>query len=321
MNENRDLPPPLVDVSFLFNQYTQKQVSIRFHPRVYSIERDVEANWVWHAFEGMARLRRKLDSEGRLPESFAAIGTGTGVDAIGAGLIFPELKTIAVTDIEPGVLAQGLENVRRNVSATTTVSGFVGDLCNPLYVLPQRFDLIYANLPNLPVPPERGGAIDYNTCYAERGDLEMDPKLDAYLLGFQHLFLRSAMGVLNEKGSVLLMIGGRFPFNIFKRLADSSGYVFEELLCSFRLETDLATTIDAYAAHEGDIEFDYYLYDEAKAALDGKPGLSGEELKVLLAPHRVSAASARSAGQSGKRIGHTLHMLRAMPASAPCSLW
>ena len=62
------------------------------------------------------------------------------------------------------------------------------------------------------------------------------------------------------------------------------------------------------------MEFDYYLYDEAKQALDGKPGLSGEELKELLAPHRVSAASARSASQSGKRIGHTLHMLRAMPA-------
>ena len=121
---------------------------------MYSIEQDVEANWVWHAFEGMARLRRKLTSEGPHPQSFAAIGTGTGVDAIGAGLIFPGLKTIAVTDIEPGVLAQGLENVRGNVSPATTVSGFVGDLCRPLYVLPQRFDLIYANLPNLPVAPK-----------------------------------------------------------------------------------------------------------------------------------------------------------------------
>jgi len=283
---------------------------------MYSIERDVEANWVWHAFEGMTRLRRKLEAEGRIPESFAAIGTGTGVDAIGAGLIFPELKTIAVTDIEPGVLAQGLDNVRRNVSYATTVSGFVGDLCSPLYALPQRFDLIYANLPNLPVAQKRGGAIDFNICYAERDAVEIDREVDAYLLGFQHLFLRSAMRVLNEQGSVLLMIGGRFPFKIFRQLADSAGYVFEELLCSFRLETDLATTIDAYAAHESDIEFDYYLYDEAKSALDGNPGLSGEELKELLAPYRVSA---RSAGQSGKRIGHTLHMLRAMPASAPGS--
>jgi hypothetical protein len=320
MNKNATVPSPLVDVSFLFNQYTEKQVSIRFHPKMYSIERDVEANWVWHAFEGMARLKGKLTSEGSTPRSFAAIGTGTGVDAIGAGLIFPELATIAVTDIEPGVLAQGLDNVRRNVSSATTVSGFVGDLCCPLYALPQRFDLIYANLPNLPVSRKRGGAIDFNTCYAERDAAEIDREVDAYLLGFQHLFLRSAMQVLNQKGSVLLMIGGRFPFKIFKRLADSTGYVFEELLCSLRLETDLTTTIDAYAAHEGDVEFDYYLYDEAKLALDGRQGLSGEELKELLAPHRVSAASARSAGQSGKRIGHTLHMLRAMPASAPGSL-
>ena len=320
MNENTTVTPPLVDVSFLFNQYTQKQVSIRFHPKMYSIERDVEANWVWHAFEGMVQLRRKLEAEGRIPGSFAAVGTGTGVDAIAAGLIFPELKTIAVTDIESGVLAQGLENVRRNVSSATTVSGFVGDLCSPLYALPQRFDLIYANLPNLPVAQKRGGAIDFNTCYAERDAVEIDREVDAYLLGFQHLFLRSAMQVLNDKGSVLLMIGGRFPFTIFERLADSTGYVFEELLCSFRLETDLATTIDAYAAHEGDVEFDYYLYDEAKLALDGKQGLSGADLKELLAPFRISAASARSAGQSGKRIGHTLHMLRAMPASAPGSL-
>ncbi len=223
MNKDTTVPPPLVDVSFLFNQYTDKQVSIRFHPKMYSIEREVEANWVWHAFAGMARLKGKLTSEGSTPRSFAAIGTGTGVDAIGAGLIFPELNTIAVTDIEPGVLAQGLDNVRRNTSSATTVSGFVGDLCCPLHALPQRFDLIYANLPNLPVARKKGGAIDFNTYYAERDGVEIDREVDDYLLGFQHLFLRSAMQVLNEKGSVLLMIGGRFPFKIFKRLAELDG--------------------------------------------------------------------------------------------------
>ena len=56
-------------------------------------------------------LRRKLEAEGRIPGSFAAIGTGTGVDAIGAGLIFPGLKTIAVTDIESCNTAPNLECV------------------------------------------------------------------------------------------------------------------------------------------------------------------------------------------------------------------
>jgi hypothetical protein len=302
------------DVGFLFREYTEKPVLIRFHPKVYPIERDVEANWVWHGFKGMARLRRTLEAEGRPPQSFAAIGTGTGVDAIGAGLIFPTLKTIAVTDIEPDVLALGLENVRGNVDAGVSVSGFAGDLCGPLYPLRQRFDLIYANLPNLPVVGKQSGAIDHNTCYAER-DEAPDPKLGAYLLGFQHMFLRSAIPVLAARGSALLMIGGRFPYDMFGRLADLSGYVFEELLCCLRLETDLATTIDAYAAHEGEIEFDYYLYDEAKRALDGKGGLNGEALKAALAPCRLSARDASRAGAMGKRIGHTLHMIRATPAS------
>ncbi len=280
---------------------------------MYSIECDAEANWVWHAFRGMARLKKTLGAEGRPPRSFAAVGTGTGVDAIGAGLIFPSLQTIAVTDIEPGVLAQGLENVRSNVPADTSVSGFVGDLCYPLYPLHQRFDLIYANLPNLPVSAKRHGAIDHNTCYTKR-DVELDAKLDAYLLGFQYMFLRSAVPVLSGRGSALLMIGGRFPYEVFKRLADLSGYVFEELLCCLRLETDLATTIDAYAAHEGEVEFDYYLYDKSRRALEGKPELPGQDLKELLAPYRLSAAEARTAGLSGRRIGHTLHMIRAMPA-------
>jgi hypothetical protein len=306
-------PPSIADVGFLFHEYTDNPVLVGFHPKVYPIERDAEANWVWHAFRGMERLKKALEGEGRPPRSFAAVGTGAGVDAIGAGFIFPALETIAVTDIEPEVLAQGLENVRANVRAGVSVIGQAGDLCSPLHALRQRFDLIYANLPNLPVP-KLSGAIDYNTCYAER-DETLDPKLAAYLLGFQYMFLRSARGVLDEKGSALLMIGGRFPYDMFGRLAQLSGYVFEELLCSLRLETDLATTIDAYAAHEGEIEFDYYLFDESMRALDGKGELPGDALKAALAPYRLSAREAGVAGAKGKRIGHTLHMIRATPAS------
>ncbi len=314
MNVGETLCPPLSDVSFLFDEYTKKPVLVRFHRKMYPIERDVEANWVWHAFRGMSRLEKALQAEGRPPQSFAAIGTGTGVDAIGAAAIFPTLKTIAVTDIEPDVLAQGLENVQTNVAAEISVKGFAGDLCCPLYPLNRRFDLIYANLPNLPVAAKKAGVIDHNTCYDERNETP-DPQLGAYLLGFQHMFLRSAIPVLAPKGSALLMIGGRFPYDMFGRLADLSGYDFEELLCCLRLETDLATTIDHYASYEGEIEFDYYLYDEATSALDGKGELHGEALKAALAPYRLSARDASRAGAKGKRIGHTLHMIRATPAS------
>lgn len=301
--------PPSADVSFLFADYTRKSISIRFHPKMYPIEREVEANWVWHAFRGMARLNKTLETEGRPPQSFAAVGTGSGVDAIGAGLVFPHLESIAVTDIEESVLAQALENVRLNVPAVVSVTGCAGDLCAPLYALGQRFDLIYSNLPNLPVA-KLSDAIDHNTCYTDHGEA-LDPKLDAYLLGFQHLFLRSAAPALSEGGSALLMIGGRFPYEMFRRLAELSGYAFEELLCCLRLETDLSTTIDAYAAHEGEIEFDYYLYDESQRALEGKGELRGEELKAVLAPYRLSARDAGLAGTQGRRIGHTLHMIRA----------
>jgi hypothetical protein len=307
-------PPAFADVGFLFHEYTEKPVLVRFHPKVYPIERDVESNWVWHAFRGMERLRRSLEAEGHAPHSFAAIGTGAGVDAIGAGFIFPTLDTIAVTDIEPGVLDQGLANVRENVRAGVSVIGQAGDLCCPLYALRRRFDLIYANLPNLPVPAKASGAIDFNTCYAER-DETLDAKLAAYLLGFQYMFLKSARQVLNANGSALLMIGGRFPHDMFGRLAELSGYVFDELLCCLRLETDLATTIGAYAAHEGEIEFDYYLFDESTRALEGKGELSGAELKAALTPYRLSAREAGAAGARGKRIGHTLHMIRATPTS------
>jgi hypothetical protein len=301
--------PSLSDVSFLFSDYTKEHVAIRFHPMMYPVESDVEANWVWHAFRGMARLNKMLEAEGRPLRSFAAVGTGSGVDAIGAGFIFPRLQSIAVTDIEEGVLAQALKNVRTNVPAAISVSGGVGDLCVPLHALGQSFDAIYANLPNLPVAT-LNASIDYNTCYTDRGEA-LDPKLDAYLLGFQHMFLRSAAPVLSEGGGALLMIGGRFPYEMFNCLAELSGYAFEELLCCLRLETDLSTTIDAYAAHEGEIEFDYYLYDESRRALEGKGELHGEELKALLAPYRLSARDAGIAGARGERIGHTLHMMRA----------
>ncbi len=128
---NIEIRPPLADVSFLFADYTKKPISIRFHAKMYPIEREVEANWVWHAFRGMARLNKALEAEGRPPQSFAAVGTGSGVDAIGAGLIFPHLKSIAVTDIEESVLAQALENVRANVPAEISVNGRPGDCVQP----------------------------------------------------------------------------------------------------------------------------------------------------------------------------------------------
>jgi len=299
----------LVDVSFLLGSQPGRAVVIRVDPFVYDVDKTPESNWVWHAFRGFRKLEGKLREESRLPHSFASVGTGCGVDAIGAQLIFPTLEAIMVTDVSSEIVSLAMTNIRTHVPASVAVSGIVGNICYPLHNQSARYDIIYANLPNLPVA-SKNIPIDTGTFYYTN-DGDRDSTLDNYLLAMQYDLLRSARPVLNEQGSALIMVGGRFPYEIFDHLKTKTGYVFEELLCCLKLQTQAHSTISGYMDHEGKVEFDFYLYDDAIREAAREPELRGAELKSLLKPYRVSARGAFAALKKGVRIGHTLHMIRA----------
>src|ERR1041385_3334799 len=182
------------DVSFLFGE-TAANIRIRLDERMYSIKGDVASNWVWHAFRGFEILKRTFAERQFTPRTFASIGSGSGVDAIGAARIFDTLDTIIVTDVEPDIVEQAADNVRRNVPGHMRVVGLCGDVCLPLQAAGFEVDLAYANLPTIPICSAT--MIDHGTFYRQVRDHEATyAHLNRYLLGLQHRFLESAKRVL-----------------------------------------------------------------------------------------------------------------------------
>ncbi len=298
-----------VDVSFLFTPYRSAPVRVHLDPDMYSVKRDCAENWVWHAFRGFARLDRRIGLR-----SFAAIGSGSGIDAIGAAAIFPNLEHIIVTDVEARLVRLAVDNVRANVEPGLAVTGMAGDVCLPLAKTGQRVELIYANLPNIPVADPAHAIIDHGTFYRPNAVIADDALLDRYLLGLQYRFLLSAHDALTADGCCLFMVGGRFPYAIFDRLAAAAGFAFEEVLATLKLQSEPENVTRGYAAAETDgLTFDFYDFDRAATAVGDAAALSGRDLKALAAPARISAGEARALMAAGGRVGHTLHLIKATP--------
>jgi len=107
-------------------------------------------HWLSYAFRGFEEVRRQVGAI----EHFAAVGTGSGVDAIGAIEILHPQK-VSVTDVAPAFLERARENIavyQQNGGQQVPVAFGLGGLCEPLGA--DTVDVIYTNLPNLPAPPE-----------------------------------------------------------------------------------------------------------------------------------------------------------------------
>jgi methylase of polypeptide subunit release factors len=260
----------MTDVSFLLQPYTPHSIKVLLDRRMYAVQSEAEANWVWHAFRGFALTEKKLAARCFRPHSFAAVGSGSGIDAIGAAHIFPTLRRIVVTDVEAAFVGVAAANVQANVRDDIKVEGLAGDLCEPLVEAGGLYDVIYTNLPNIPLAVAADDIIDYGTFYRPDDAPAADLLLGSYLLGLQHRFLLSARQVLSPRGCALMMIGGRFPYRLFDRLARTAGFALEEVLCCFKLQTEAENVVSGYAAHETDeVAFDFYDFDAARATLRG----------------------------------------------------
>jgi len=307
----KDRPQDL-DVSFLFGE-TASNIRIRLNDRMYSIKRDVASNWVWHAFRGFEIIKRSFAGKQFTPRTFASIGSGSGVDAIGAARIFDTLETVIVTDVEPDIVEQAADNVRRNVSSHVKVVGLCGDVCFPLQKAGFKVDLAYANLPTIPI--SSANMIDHGTFYRQVRDHEATcAHLNKYLLGLQHRFLESAKHVLSAEGEVAFMIGGRISLEILDELASSCAFKLREVIASLKIQTEAENVTSGYAEWEKDgIVFDFYDYRKASALLSSPVELSGRELKALLRPAVISASAANKLVRNGDTVAHTLHMMAGRP--------
>ena len=303
------------DVSSLFQPYTERRICIGLGPRLYEIRLAAEAERVRRVFQGFARLAGDLAASGRKPSSFAMIGAGSGVEAIGAAHIFTTLRHITITDRDPAILAQAAANLAGNVPPRIGLQAVGGHIHAPLAAASgRRVDILYANFANVPFSDSPEAVIDRRSYCPRIAGTAHDDLLNRCQLAAPWRLLSAARTVLNPGGFALVLLGGRFDFSVFERLADAAHVRFEEIICGLKRQIDGDNVLSGYAAAETPGQtFDFYDFDRARRGLRGQDPRPGPVLAAVLAPWRLSACEALRSFRAGASIGHTYHLLQATP--------
>lgn len=308
------------DISPLFESMTRRKISVQYNERMYPIKEIPEENWLYYSFEGFKILDKKRGREGKSVKSFASIGSGNGVDALGASYIFKEAEDFYLTDIDQRVLPFALANFRNNTGREPppNVSTLAGDLAQPLIKKGIKCDLVYANLPNIPLwDKSQKMGFGLSTFYDSGSLKDSPPIINDFLLSLQYRLLRTVGAALEKNGCVTLMIGGRVPSKCFDILFKAAGFSLEPLCAGFKVQTETKEVLEGYSRAEktAGVEFTFYNYDNAAKSLGGLgngflvPGEQIDFFKKNLSGQELTANQALKEYLKGARVGHTCHAL------------
>ncbi len=300
--------PPLVDASHIFRAVgIEREARVRVTSHTYADFQDAakaEDSWLYLAFRAFQNYGSVHPVYWRKEvKTFATIGTGSGVDAIGAHAILQPEK-IVLADIHPEVIPVAEQNVKTNLSgeAHSEIVALPGNLCEPLVERGITADLIYANLPNIPSGERVLGERRSATFFEERAAY-CPAVFEEHLLKLQYLFLESAKKALSLGGVVIAAIGARVPGKILERLFKETGYHGVHVLArTLKRQSEPEHVLRGYAeAEKRGVEFDFYRYAEASERWKSieRAGVSVQEAKEELKKHRVSASEAWKLYSSG----------------------
>jgi hypothetical protein len=278
----------------------------------YPLEPVPEQAWLPVAFRAFAALRRQIRVEDVL-----IVGTGNGLDALGAAEIF-DLRTLAVTDLHERSVAVARENVLAHLAdpAAIALSFHAGDLLSG--VPPdRRFSLVYENLPNLPAPAAadlRRGTLAGRFFDADLP--EVPQPFAAYRLALHHRCLRDARALVRDGGGVLTAIGGRMPHDVAFELHRACGYRPRLVAFDVKLQVEAELVVPRYrdAEVEHGLPFTYYA-PEAIALVAGarRSGLDGQALADTVAADldalAISAREAAARTARGQAVAHSVLMI------------
>ncbi|KAF8453283.1 hypothetical protein BDZ91DRAFT_51489 [Kalaharituber pfeilii] len=163
------------------------------------------ADWVsmvaTPAFRAYKDLRKNQDVK-----RFATIGTGSGLDAIIASEVF-NLEHLALTDLHHNVLGTAARNVVNVLGASkgtgsTVVTAAYGDLLTPLIGAGVQFDLIYENLPNIPIEATEDEITQGQTSatYVEERKEKLPAVAQSNLLALHFLAIKQGVTLLIRAG-------------------------------------------------------------------------------------------------------------------------
>ena len=132
----------------------RRPVVLQLAEESYPLEESPAESWLSIAFRAFARL-----AAGRSVHDLLIIGSGNGLDALGAVEIFSDLRSLSVTDLYLASLAATRANVLEHLVPGADIRlTFVAD--DPLANVPPeaRCNLVYENLPNIRLAPARSSS-------------------------------------------------------------------------------------------------------------------------------------------------------------------
>ena len=286
---------------------------LRLTEHTYPLEPSPEQSWLPVAFRAFARLAHLMTVEDVL-----IIGTGNGLDALGAAEIIPDLRSLTVTDLYEESLAVARENVIAHLEddGEVELSFHAGDL---LSCLPpeRRFSLVYENLPNLPAPAQtelRRGAIGGR--FFDAGEVEVPELFEAHLLALHYRCLQEARAHLRADGGVLTAIGGRMSHDVAFELHRVCGYRPELVAFDVKLQVEPELVIPPYSRAEvqNGVEFSFYAADAIELVAERRrAGLDGQRLADSvegdLRRLSMSAQEAEDRSRRGQPVAHSVLMI------------
>ena len=279
----------------------------------YPLEPTPEQSWLPIAFRAFARLARRMTVEDML-----ILGTGNGLDALGAADIFADVRSLTVTDLYEESLSVARENVLAHLEdrKEMELSFHAGDLLS--CVPPERrFSLIYENLPNIPASADtelRRGTIGGR--FFEPNGLEVPELFESHLLALHYRCLQEAWPRIRPDGGVLTAIGGRMNHDIAFELHRACGYRPDLVAFDVKVQVEPELVIPPYSRAEAlnDVEFTFYAADAIELVAEGRrAGLDGQELADTVGADlrrlSMSAQEAEDRSRRGQPVAHSVLMI------------
>lgn len=282
---------------------------------------DIENDWLAFIAVPAFKLARKKH-DGKAFSSFASIGTGPGLDVLAGAEILGAHK-LGFTDLQDSVVNTAAANVRDNSadSSFNLVYG-AGDLFDPFRGKGangenQRFDVIYENLPNVPLSQDKVVTDSRNSGhYLEERQEPIPKEVHANMLDLHFLALNQVSSFLTKDGFILSLMGGRVSLDSFVRLGELAGVQSEIFTYGWKVQAEPEDVIGGYADQEaqGYGPFTFYRSEDLAAAFEGinveTSGAKAFEIESKLADKKLTATEAFEIWKKGGSIGHTVVVLK-----------
>ncbi|MDR1063425.1 MAG: hypothetical protein LBL48_05775 [Azoarcus sp.] len=281
---------------------------------------DILSDWVATiATPAFKLIRRRQGPQTR----FCSIGTGVGLDAL-AAIETLDATRIGITDVYQDVVAAAAGNIRDNLKNPDGIilEAGHGDLLEPLApngATPPHYDLIYENLPNIPVADAEAAAARKSAGHIPPRKESVSPLMRRNLLALHTIALQKAKPFLAPGGAVLSLLGGRIPLDVFHEMGRLTGYHTEIFTYGWKIQTDPEEIIGGHLKQQQEGFGPYHFYRACRLAevfadtpLE-ESGANAHAIERQLAPDELSPEAALAAWQQGETIGHTVVALHSRP--------